>query len=135
MSRRRTINKSKEIASGRRKIRTVRLEFIESKTDTENLGDLSITFDNTDFNFSFESENSDLEPLENPNLLNKSENQKLKSSLVSPKDKFDEDNDPFFDIDENIPISNTPIKNVNTRKLKTVASKLVKTNTKTRYKK
>jgi len=64
------------------------------------LGNNSITLENQSIDFSFKDSLSERELLQNPNILNKDGFSKVKNEDILLKDKFDTQDDPIFDLDD-----------------------------------
>lgn len=67
------------------------------------LGNSSITVENQSANFSFKNGLSETEDLQNPNILNADNFAKIENKNILLKDKFDTQDDPIFDLDEEVP--------------------------------
>ena len=76
----------------------VELDFLE-KQNTQILGDLSIAEIDVSRSFSFRQTAFDPDSIENPNIV-ETEFSDLKNNLTKVSDKFDEIEDPFFDLDD-----------------------------------
>tara|TARA_Y100000592_G_scaffold30536_2_gene48653 strand:+ start:66462 stop:66863 length:402 start_codon:yes stop_codon:yes gene_type:complete len=74
------------------------LDFLE-KQNTQILGDLSIVEIDVSRSFSFRQTAFDPDSIENPNIV-ETEFSELKNNLTKVSDKFDEIEDPFFDLDD-----------------------------------
>ena len=65
------------------KSRTFKLEISGNSSEKENLGQNSITVQQSKKDFSFKDESSDSEIIENPNLINPKESSKLKIKFIT----------------------------------------------------
>ena len=123
-----------DINQGSRPARTLKLNLIPIESEESRLGKQSITVELADNSFSLVGSPTDAEFLENPNILD-AETLKIKNANIKPKDKFDEQEDPFFDLDDQvdkvIQIKKNPIE----KKTQVTISKLrvVNTSIKTKY--
>ncbi len=68
----------------------------------EKLGERTITLESPDKSFSFKKINDDPEMLLNSNILDINESVGLKNKESSLEQKFDNENDPIYDLDEGI---------------------------------
>ena len=66
----------------------------------EKLGERTITLESPDKSFSFKQVNDDSETLLNSNILDRSGFAGLKNKESSLEQKFDNENDPIYDLDE-----------------------------------
>ena len=66
----------------------------------EKLGERTITLESPDKSFSFKQVNDDPETLLNSNILDRSGFAGLKNKESSLEQKFDNENDPIYDLDE-----------------------------------
>jgi len=90
-----------DINQGKQLVRTINLGSISIEPEEDRLGKLSITVEPTGNNFSLKDISTDMELIENPNILD-DKTLNLKNSNIETKDKFDEQEDPFFDLDEQV---------------------------------
>lgn len=74
------------------------LDFLE-KQNTQILGELSVVDVAIPLDFSFKQTAFDAESLQNPNIVEK-DFLSLQNDAIKLKDKFDEIDDPFFDLDD-----------------------------------
>lgn len=75
---------------------------LPSKDENMNqkLGERTITLEASTKSFSFKKVNDDSEMLLNSNILDKVESMELKNKKSSLTQKFDNENDPIYDLDE-----------------------------------
>ena len=83
-------------------------------------------------NFSFKENLMDTEFLQNSNIIDKKQFSRIKNSKLELADKFDNENDPFFDLDDKKDNVFSTIENNNT--LNKVNTKLKNKSTMNRYK-
>ena len=69
--------------------------------------DQNFSIDPSSSDFSFKSNSMELEGLQNPNLLEQSDFNKMQNKDLLLQDKFSELSDPIFDFDEAPPIVNS----------------------------
>tara|TARA_Y100000593_G_C4044094_1_gene206584 strand:- start:16 stop:429 length:414 start_codon:yes stop_codon:yes gene_type:complete len=123
-----------DINQGKQLVRTINLSSISIEPEEDRLGKLSITVEPTDNNFSFKDISTDMELIENPNILD-DKTLNLKNSNIETKDKFDEQEDPFFDLDEQVDKVSEMANNSAKNKTRATISKLgiVSNGVRTRY--
>ena len=123
-----------DINQGSRPARTLKLNLIPIESEESRLGKQSITVELADNSFSLVGSPTDAEFLENPNILD-AETLKIKNANIKPKDKFDEQEDPFFDLDDQVDKVIQVKKNPIEKKTQVTISKLrvVNTSIKTKY--
>ncbi len=123
-----------DINQGSRPARTLKLNLIPIESEESRLGKQSITVELADNSFSLVGSPTDAEFLENPNILD-AETLKIKNANIKPKDKFDEQEDPFFDLDDQVDKVIQVKKNPIEKKTQVTISKLrvVNTSVKTKY--
>ena len=93
------------------------------------LGNSSITLENQTEDFSFKNNSSENEDLLNPNILDKDGFSKLKHKNILLKDKFDNQEDPIFNLDESPPVMENKLNVNNDNKSSIVNRKLRLSNT------
>ena len=71
-----------------------------NQNTVEKLGERTITLESPDKSFSFKQTNDDSETLLNSNILDTNESVNLKNKESSLEQKFDNENDPIYDLDE-----------------------------------
>jgi len=71
-----------------------------NQNTVEKLGERTITLESPDKSFSFKQTNDDSETLLNSNILDINESVNLKNKESSLEQKFDNENDPIYDLDE-----------------------------------
>ena len=72
-----------------------------NKDAVEKLGERGIMLKSADKSFSFKKVVDDSEMLINPSILDRRESRDLKNKESSLDKKFDNENDPIYDLDEN----------------------------------
>lgn len=104
------------------------IDFLE-KQNMQILGELSIVGIDVDRSFSFKQTAFDPDSIENPNIIEQ-DFPNLKNNSIKLADKFDEIDDPFFDLDDaRDSISKT--KTMKQNNFKNVARRVISTNGKT----
>ena len=104
------------------------IDFLE-KQNMQILGELSIVGIDVDRSFSFTQTAFDPDSIENPNIVEQ-DFPNLKNNSIKLADKFDEIDDPFFDLDDaRDSISKT--KTMKQNNFKNVARRVISTNGKT----
>ena len=104
------------------------IDFLE-KQNMQILGELSIVGIDVDRSFSFTQTAFDPDSIENPNIIEQ-DFPNLKNNSIKLADKFDEIDDPFFDLDDaRDSISKT--KTMKQNNFKNVARRVISTNGKT----
>ena len=104
------------------------IDFLE-KQNMQILGELSIVGIDVDRSFSFTQTAFDPYSIENPNIIEQ-DFPNLKNNSIKLADKFDEIDDPFFDLDDaRDSISKT--KTMKQNNFKNVARRVISTNGKT----
>tara|TARA_R100001510_G_C7656652_1_gene216907 strand:+ start:5157 stop:5555 length:399 start_codon:yes stop_codon:yes gene_type:complete len=83
-------------------------------------------------NFSFKENLMDTEFLQSSNIIDKKQFSRIKNSKLELADKFDNENDPFFDLDDKKDIISSTIEDNNA--LNKVNTKLKNKSTMNRYK-
>ena len=123
-----------DINQGKQLVRTINLGSISIEPEEDRLGKLSITVEPTGNNFSLKDISTDMELIENPNILD-DKTLNLKNSNIETKDKFDEQEDPFFDLDEQVDKVSEMANNSAKNKTRATISKLgiVSNGVRTRY--
>lgn len=107
------------------------------QTPQTDVGELSITVDPASLNFSFKSTLKRPQFVESPNILESKDFNRIKNQNVNLTDKFDDSDDPFFELDESrtkvAPYANPNNKNLFDLSLKLKSTKISKTNQNMRY--
>jgi hypothetical protein len=134
MAKKLNFKKLQDINQGSRPARTLKLNLIPIESEESRLGKQSITVELADNSFSLVGSPTDAEFLENPNILD-AETLKIKNANIKPKDKFDEQEDPFFDLDDQVDKVIQVKKNPIEKKTQVTISKLrvVNNSIKTKY--
>ena len=134
MAKKLNFKKLQDTNQRRRPARTLKLNLIPIESEESRLGKQSITVELADNSFSLVGSPTDAEFLENPNILD-AETLKIKNANIKPKDKFDEQEDPFFDLDDQVDKVIQVKKNPIEKKTQVTISKLrvVNTSVKTKY--
>ena len=102
-----------------------KLDISGNLSEKENLGQSSITVQQSKKDFSFKDESSDSEIIENPNLINAKESSKLKNQTLSTQNLFDSEEDPFYDLDESPSNLNFKINEDKERKINNIMNNMV----------
>ena len=111
----------------------VELQFDFPRDQEERLGLLSVTVEPEKLNFSFFQDDGITDALSNPNIQITKEQSLVSNKGVNLKNKFDNTDDPIFDLDDaraNIDMKKSLKNNV---KASSVLSKINVKNTKTKY--
>jgi hypothetical protein len=86
-------------------VQQVNLKYVEFPSITfegyeENGTNIPVSLDNIPRNFSFKNNLADKEFIQNPNIFEKQDYLKGKNRSLDMIDKFDNEEDPFFDFDD-----------------------------------
>ena len=84
-------------------------------------------------NFSFKDNALQMESLQNPNIVDSQEFDRIRNSKLELTDKFDNQNDPFFDLDDSIDIVYSP-KKIRNNSLDKITKKIKNSSSPSRYK-
>jgi len=100
-----------------------------SQTSEDELTNSSISIETTTVDFSFKNKLSDQEVVQNPNIIEKDNFLKLDNLPSLSINKFDDETDPFYDLDEErSKVESAKKLNTNKQKASKVMTKLSKTN-------
>ena len=111
----------------------VELQFEFPADQEETLGLLSITVNPEKLNFSFFEDDGITEALSNPNIQITKKQSLVINKSVDLANKFDNVDDPIFDLDDARPSINTVKTSKNNPKASVVLSRINIKNTKTKY--
>ena len=84
-------------------------------------------------NFSFKDNALQMESLQNPNIVDSQEFDRIRNSKLELTDKFDNQSDPFFDLDDSIDIVYSP-KKIRNNSLNKITKKIKNSSSTSRYK-
>lgn len=84
-------------------------------------------------NFSFKDNALQMESLQNPNIVDSQEFDRIRNSKLELTDKFDNQSDPFFDLDDSIDIVYSP-KKIRNNSLNKITKKIKNSSSPSRYK-
>tara|TARA_R110002020_G_scaffold77219_2_gene195037 strand:+ start:4156 stop:4566 length:411 start_codon:yes stop_codon:yes gene_type:complete len=123
----------KKIRNSPAQLKIVELQFDFPRDQEERLGLLSISVNPEKLNFSFFQKDDNLEGLRNPNIkITKKENLVL-NKRSGLENKFDNTNDPIFDLDDARSKVDSKNKLKDNAKASVVLSRISVKNTKTKY--
>ena len=84
-------------------------------------------------NFSFKDNALQMESLQNPNIVDSQEFDRIRNSKLELTEKFDNQSDPFFDLDDSIDIVYSP-KKIRNNSLNKITKKIKNSSSPSRYK-
>ena len=122
----------------KRKFIKQKIPFDINENFIDNVYEMPLQLDSSSRNFSFKDDLPEIESLQNPNIVDSIEFNGIKNSKLQLNDKFDNQNDPIFDLDDSSDVvySDTKNKSNNLSKVTTKIKnrKLGNTSSTSRYK-
>ena len=82
----------------------IKIALTQSSPPAERLGESGISSIDLDLNFSFKDQAQGMEPIANPNILDVEMNNRIKNKRSTLENKFDNIDDPIYDLDQAPPI-------------------------------
>ena len=99
MSRKNKFNKLSELSQTGTRFLS-RVNIVQFYPESEILGDKGIRIDESNKNLSFKNFIKNGDFIKNPNILEEQIYSNIKNDKMSTEKNFDDENDPFYDIDE-----------------------------------
>jgi hypothetical protein len=82
----------------------IKISLTQSSPPAERLGESGISSIDLDLSFSFKDQAQGMEPIANPNILDVEMNNRIKNKMSILENKFDNIDDPIYDLDQAPPI-------------------------------
>ena len=95
----------------KRKFIKQKIPFDINENFIDNVYEMPLQLDSSSRNFSFKDDLPEIESLQNPNIVDSIEFNRIKNSKLQLNDKFDNQNDPIFDLDDSSDVIYSDTKN------------------------
>ena len=113
----------------------IKIALTQSSPPAERLGESGISSTDLNLDFSFKDQAQGMEPIANPNILDTEMNSRIKNKSSTLENKFDNIDDPIYDLDQAPPILNKIENNKSNINASNVLKIMTTINKKTKYSK
>ena len=113
----------------------IKIALTQSSPPAERLGESAISSTDLNLDFSFKAQTQGMEPIANPNILDTEMNSRIKNKRSTLENKFDNIDDPIYDLDQTPPTLNKAQNSKNNVNASNVLKIMTTINKKTKYSK